>query len=133
MTAVGIRHAEVQERASHNQGKKESGWDLAPGKEPWERKLFLHPGKPLDRPGGQSGQKASFRDSEERVLTGAMAMVAAGGRQTSKEDWCYVAAVRGPRCTHTGTRRGWVLKLGVQDRPRESTGWLHRDSLKAKV
>lgn len=104
------------------------------GPSPWEgavgEETVLHPGKPLDWPGGQSGQKVSFRDSEERVLTGALAMVAAGGRQTSKEDRCFVAAVRGPRCTHAGTRRGWVLKLGVQDRPRESTGWLHRDSLK---
>ena len=56
-----------------------------------------------------------------------------GSRQKteiSKEDWCYLAAVRGRRCTPACTRRGWMLKLGVQDGPRESTGWLHRDSLK---
>lgn len=56
-----------------------------------------------------------------------------GSRQkteTSKEDWCYLAAVRGPKCTPACTCRGWVVQLGVQDRPRESTGWLYRDSLK---
>ena len=38
------------ERTPYNQGKKESGWDLAPGKELWKSKLFLRPGKPLHWP-----------------------------------------------------------------------------------
>ena len=130
MMAVDIRYPEVQERTPYNQGKKESGWDLAPGKEPWKRKLFLRPGKPLHWPRGQSGQKVSFRDLEESILTGALVMVGAGRRQRWAEDWCYLAALRGRRCTPACTRRGWVLKLGVQDGPRDSTGWLHRDSLK---
>ena len=83
MMAVDIRYPEVQERTPYNQGKKESGWDLAPGKEPWKRKLFLRPGKPLHWPRGQSGQKVSFRDLEESVLTGALVMVGAGRRQRS--------------------------------------------------
>ena len=68
MMPVDIIHPEVQERTPYNQGKKESGWALVPGTELWKRKL-------------QSGLKAIFRDLEESMLTGALAMVGAGRRQ----------------------------------------------------
>lgn len=130
MMAVDIRHPEVQERTPYNQGKKESGWDLAPGKEPWKRKLFCALGSPFTGQEVSLDRKQASETQKMNVLTGALAMVEAGRRQTGKEDWCYLAAVHGPRCTPACTCRGWVLKLGVQNGPRESTGWLHKDSQK---
>lgn len=130
MMAVDIRHPEVQERTPYNQGKKESGWDLALGKEPWKRKLFCALGSPFTGQEVSLDRKQASETQKMNVLTGALAMVEAGRRQTGKEDWCYLAAVHGPRCTPACTCRGWVLKLGVQNGPRESTGWLHKDSQK---
>ena len=114
--AVGIRHPEVQKRAPHNQGKKESGWDLAPGKEPWRGNCSCALGSPLtgqevslDRKWASETRKSTYwpvlwlwwQQAEDRPAK----RIGATLLQYAAQD-AHIPVHAGARCWNLGFRTG---------------------------
>ena len=74
-------------------------------------KTFPHPGNTLPLLGGQLGQKASFRGSEESAATG---LWQAEQKETSTDGPSHLAASPSLRRASAVACSGWFLKLRLQ-------------------